>query len=67
MNQRRLTVSRTTQQGAGHWSKSRTVASIRLSGKWLEELGFKTGDRFVVEESPGCVVLRAEPVSDEGR
>ncbi len=60
MKKRKLTVSRATQQGSGHGSKSRSVASIRLSGKWLEELGFKTGDRFMVESSCGCLVLRAE-------
>jgi formylmethanofuran dehydrogenase subunit D len=60
MKERRLKVSSVNQQRAGRWAGYRSVASIRLSGKWLEELGFKTGDRFVVEESPGCVVLRAE-------
>ena len=65
MSERRLKVSSVNQPRAGRWSTPRTVASIRLSGKWLEELGFKTGDRFVVEESPGCVVLRAEPAARE--
>lgn len=58
MSERRLKVSSVTQQKKGQ--RDHSVASIRLSGKWLEELGFKAGDRFVVEESPGCVVLRAE-------
>ena len=66
MSERRLKVSSVTQQ-TGQKKESRTVAMIRLSGKWLEELGFKTGDRYVVEESPGCVVLRAEAAPDEGR
>jgi toxic protein SymE len=58
MSERRLKVSSVTQPKTGQ--RDRTVASIRLSGKWLEEAGFQTGDRFVVEATPGCVVLRAE-------
>jgi formylmethanofuran dehydrogenase subunit D len=63
MSERRMKVSSVTQP-AGRRAKDRSVASIRLSGKWLEELGFRTGDRFIVEESPGCVILRAEPMKE---
>ena len=59
MSERRMKVSSVTQS-SGRRTRARTVASIRLSGKWLEELGFRTGERFVVEESFGCVILRAE-------
>ena len=67
MSKRRMTVSKTAQQGSSRRLKSRTVSSIRLSGKWLKEVGFKAGDRFVVEELPGCVVLRAESAAKEER
>ena len=67
MSKRRMTASKTAQQGSSRRLKSRTVSSIRLSGKWLKEGGFKAGDRFVVEELPGCVVLRAESAAKEER
>ena len=57
MSKRRLTVPRKTQQGSGLRSNSRSVASFRLSGKCLVDLGFKTGDRFVVRDLPGRIEL----------
>ena len=63
MSERRMKVSSVTQS-SGRRTRERTVASIRLSGKWLEELGFRTGERFVVEESLGCVILRAETLKE---
>jgi hypothetical protein len=38
------------------------VASIRLTGRWVENLGFEIGDRFVVRESPGRIELLAKGV-----
>lgn len=36
---------------------------IRLQGRWLEELGFQSGDKVVIEEHSGALVIRA--VTDE--
>ena len=35
----------------------RPVSSIRLTGKWLEELGFVAGEEYVVRKSPGRIEL----------
>ncbi len=34
---------------------------LRLSGKWLSQLGFEVGRRFVVETSPGELRIRTLP------
>jgi Toxin SymE, type I toxin-antitoxin system len=34
---------------------------LRLSGKWLGQLGFEVGRRFVVEATPGELRIRALP------
>lgn len=34
---------------------------LRLSGKWLANLGFDVGRRFVVEATPGELRIRALP------
>ena len=66
MSERRLKVSSLNQQRADRCAETRSVASIRLSGKWLEELGFKIGNRFVVRESPGRIELVADWVDQCG-
>ena len=43
---RKLTVSRLSQGPA-----------VRLTGKWLSQLGFEAGVRVVVETGPGRLVL----------
>jgi len=43
---RRVTVSRLSQGPA-----------VRLTGKWLSQLGFEAGVRVVVETEPGRLVL----------
>lgn len=53
MKERTLIVSRLYQG-------QKKVSSIRLSGLWLERLGFAVGGRFRVQEEPGRVVLIAE-------
>ena len=55
MEKRKLTVSRVYQPSR----RPGPVASIRLTGRWLERLGFEIGDRFVVRESPGRIELVA--------
>jgi hypothetical protein len=58
MSERKMTVSRVYQPSR----RSEPVASIRLTGRWLENLGFEIGDRFVVRESPGRIELLAKGV-----
>jgi len=68
---RRLTVSRLYRHRARRpwhedrsWTVPQPVPFVRLSGKWLRELGFAVGERIEVEASPGRLVLRAEPASE---
>jgi hypothetical protein len=56
MSERKLTVSRVYQPSR----REKPVASIRLTGRWVENLGFEIGDRFVVLESPGRIELLAK-------
>ncbi len=58
MNERRMTVSKVYQPSR----RSEPVASIRLTGRWVENLGFEIGDRFVVRESPGRIELLSKGV-----
>ena len=58
MNERKMTVSRVYQSSR----RPEPVASIRLTGRWVENLGFEIGDRFVVRESPGRIELLAKGV-----
>ena len=55
MKQRQMTVSRIYQPGR----RPEPVASIRLTGRWVEALGFTTGSRFEVREQPGRIELIA--------
>ncbi|MDJ0766874.1 MAG: SymE family type I addiction module toxin [Myxococcota bacterium] len=55
MKERQLRVSKVIQPHR----RSGPVASICLTGRWLEQLGFCIGDRFVVRESPGRIELVA--------
>lgn len=34
------------------------VPQIRLQGKWLEQHGFKTGKKIIVEERYGELIIR---------
>lgn len=34
------------------------IPFIRLRGKWLQVLGFEIGQKFTVEESAGCLILK---------
>lgn len=36
---------------------------IRLQGKWLQDLGFQSGDKIVIEEHNRALVIKA--VADE--
>ncbi len=66
MSKRVLTVSKINQPSSRPRESSKPVASIRLTGLWLEKLGFGIGDRFVVRESPGRIELVADWVDQFG-
>ena len=34
-----------------------STPSITLSGKWLREAGFETGNHYTLKVMPGCLVL----------
>lgn len=51
MKVRLLTVSSTMEN-------EKEVAFIRISGKWLEALGFKAGSKYIVEEKHGQLILK---------
>jgi len=36
-----------------------STPSITLSGKWLREAGFETGNHYTLKVMPGCLVLVA--------
>ncbi len=51
MKTRRHTVSST-------YFNEKKVPYIRLSGNWLIENGFQTGQKIIVEEKPGSLTIR---------
>lgn len=57
MRVRLLTVSSTMVN-------DKEVAFIRLSGKWLETLGFKSGSNYIVEEKYGQLLLKLIHIED---
>jgi hypothetical protein len=34
------------------------VPSLRISGEWLEKLGFQLGRQYVIHEQPGQLVIQ---------
>ena len=56
MKDRRLTVSYT-------YFNEKSVPTIRLSGDWLKVLGFGSGQKVVVREQPGQLVIQ---LAEEG-
>ena len=64
MSSRILTVSRTCRP-FGTMGESKPVASIRLSGSWIEALGFTAGSKFEVREQPGRIELVAAKEENE--
>ena len=41
--------------------KARNVPEIKLSGDWLDALGFETGAPITVEYENGCIIIRRLP------
>jgi len=62
MTDRRLRVSWINQPDRLPYEDKKLLASIRMTGKWLEDLGFGIGERFVVRVSPGRIELFSDPV-----
>jgi len=65
---KRLTVSYRRDPGtpAPAWKSRRpeqVMPLIRLSGKWLDRLGFAIGSKLAVEAEPGRLVLTAVPLA----
>ncbi len=67
---KRLTVSYRRDPGAPTpapaWKSRRpeqVMPLIRLSGKWLDRLGFPIGSKLAVHASPGRLVLTALPLA----
>ena len=59
--ERRQKVSKILQR-SGDSPGGKEVAYIRLSGQWLEKVGFGIGQRFEVRQSPGRIELVANGV-----
>jgi len=67
---KRLTVSYRRDPGtsfpAPAWRSRRpeqVLPLIRLSGRWLDRLGFPIGSKLAVEAEPGRLVLTAVPLA----
>ena len=57
MKERKLTVSYI------HFDK-KPVPYIRLSGAWLKNLGFQSGQKVIVREQPGQLMIRLAEEAD---
>jgi hypothetical protein len=51
MKERRLTVGYI-------YAKDRKVPALRISGKWLEQTGFKLDQKVIVKQLPGQLVIQ---------
>jgi hypothetical protein len=70
---KRLTVSYRRDPGTPYpvpaWKErsrrpEQVMPLIRISGKWLDRLGFAIGSKLAVEAEPGRLVLTAAPFPD---
>jgi len=52
MKDRRLTV------GYIYTPNDQKVPALRLSGKWLEQIGFKSDQKVIVKQLPGQLVIQ---------
>lgn len=46
-------------------ANNKEVPQIRIQGIWLEKLGFKTGEKVMIEESYGKLVLKLIDIIEE--
>ncbi len=59
MKVRMLTVSTAST------SNYKEAPAIRIQGKWLRDLGFKTGCKVIVEENHGLLTIRLIKIDEE--
>lgn len=55
-----ITVSSIWRTPLGRWRRNEKVAALRLSGEWLEKLGFKEGAKVLVTAERRRLVLTVE-------
>lgn len=60
LRDKRITVSSIWRTPLGRWRRNEKVASLRLSGEWLEQLGFKEGKTVLVTAERKRLVLTVE-------
>ena len=57
MTERKLTITSLCQFDNRRWGKPNVVPFLRLSGLWLEKVGFHIGDKVSVQVESGKLVL----------
>ena len=70
MTERKLTITSLCQSDNRCWGKSNVVPFLRLSGIWLEKVGFHIGDKVSVQVESGKLVvmpLHAEKLGSGAR
>jgi hypothetical protein len=40
------------------YAKDRKVPALRISGKWLEQTGFKSDQKVIIKQLPGQLVIQ---------
>lgn len=60
MKDKRITVSSIWRTSFSRRRRNEKVAALRLSGEWLEQLGFKEGTKVVVTAERRRLVLTVE-------
>lgn len=56
-DERALTIGTSFDERANQ-GRGRTVPMIRMRGRWLQRLGFRKGERVLIEERRGELVIR---------
>lgn len=54
---REISVSRIYRLSGRYHRREVVVPYIRMSGHWLQRLGFRFGDRIFIAEEPGRLIL----------
>jgi hypothetical protein len=60
LRDKRITVSSIWRTPVNRWRRNEKVAALRLSGEWLEQLGFKAGTTVLVTADRKRLVLTVE-------
>ena len=45
--------------------KNEKIPSIRLQGKWLQQMGFEIGDNIIIREEESKLIIEAAKVLDD--